>query len=275
MRGYRTHAIPLMPRPRRRDASGAKLSIELSSSTVAVVNTDVNVPVVSSQISTVGRVSNFYIQLMPTKPVEKIERLLMSYILMTNGRITLTGEFFIELKKECQPKTNSEIRPEKQRPPTCVFHGTLPISITSDMVPYSTLLVYTFQPPFGFCVAEPYRFSVDGLFKNSLKLNATIVQFIPSETDMENRRFMEEWNMKSVRLSEKVQDKTRVKLSFTGTPDSIVGLNIVEYDSVLLGLSNDMTKERVLEHLTSYEQDQKRHSEQMVFNKLILFVILI
>jgi hypothetical protein len=251
MSGYRTHAIPLMPRPHRRDGSGAQLTIELSPSTVAVVNTDVNVPVISSQFSTVGVVSNFYVQLMPKKPVEKIERLLMLYILMTNGRITLTGEFFIELKKESQPKTNSEIRPEKQRPPTCVFQGTLPISMTSDMVPYSTLLVYTFT--FGFCVAEPYRFSVNGLFQSSLTLNATIVPFTPSETVMENRRFMEEWNMKSVRLSEKVQDRTRVKLSFTGTPNSTVGLNVVEYDAVLDSLSNDMTEERVLKHFTSYE----------------------
>jgi hypothetical protein len=120
------------------------------------------------------------------------------------------------------------------------------------MVPYSTLLVYTFQPPFGFCVAEPYRFSVDGLFKSSLKLNATIVPFTPRETVIENSRFMEEWNMKSVRLSEKVQDKTRIQLSFTGEPNSIVGLNVVEYDAVLSGLSNDMTKERLLNYLTSY-----------------------
>ena len=73
------------------------------------------------------------------------------------------------------------------------------------------------------------------------------------ETVIENSRFMEELNMKSVRLSEKVQDKTRVELSFTGEPDSIVGLNVVEYDGVLSGLSNDMTKERLLKYLTSYE----------------------
>jgi hypothetical protein len=212
VRGYRTHAIPLMPRPRRRDASGAKLSIELLPSTVAPVNTDVNVPVVSTQISTVGRVSNFYVQLMPTKPVEKFERLPMSYILMTNGRITLTGEFFVEPTKECKTKTVREILPEEQKPPTCVFNGTLPIHITRDMVPYSTLLVYTFQPTFGFHVIESYRFSVAGLFQSSLTLNATIVPFTPSETVMENRLFMEVWNMKSVRLSDKVQDRTPVKL---------------------------------------------------------------
>ena len=273
-----------MPRPRRRDTSGAKLSIELLPSTVAPVNTDVNVPVVSTQISTVGRVSNFYVQLLPTKPLEKIERLPMSYVLLTNGRITLTGEFFIEPTKECQSKTVREIRPEEQRPPTCLLNGTLPIHITRDMVPYSTLLVYTFQPTFGINVIESYRFSVAGLFQSSLTLNATVVPFTPSEIVIEQPRCNEELNIKPVRLSEKVQDRTRVELSFTGTPDSTVGLNVVEYDAVLEGLSNDITKERLLKYLTSYERvpfytmpsvprrdmhghqgqpDQKRHIPEM------------
>jgi len=54
-----------MPTPRRHDS---KLSIELLSSTVAPDHTNVNVPVISSQISTVGRTSKFYIELIPSKP---------------------------------------------------------------------------------------------------------------------------------------------------------------------------------------------------------------
>ncbi|UJR13399.1 hypothetical protein I4U23_000414 [Adineta vaga] len=248
--GYRTVTIPLMPTPRR---NGAKLSIELLPSTVAPVNTDVNVPVVSSQISTVDRVSNFYIQLIPSKPVEKFEPLLMSYVLMTNGRITLTGEFHIKPTKECQIKTKRALRPEEQMPLTCVFNGTLPIYITRDMVPYSTLLVYAFQPSFGFNVAETYRFSVAGLFQSSLTLNATIVPFTSTETVVDNFKFVPEMNTKPIVISDKVQDKTRVELSFTGVPESTVGLNVFEFDGILQGLSNEVTKERLLRYLTSYE----------------------
>jgi alpha-2-macroglobulin family protein len=244
-----------MPRPRRRDASGAKLSVELLSSTAAPVNTDVNVPVVSTKISAVGGESNFDVQLISTTPLEKIERLPVSYILMTNGRIILTGEFFIEPTRECQSNTAHAICPEERKPPTCLLKGTLSIKITRAMVPYSTLLVYTFQPTFGFYVAKPYRFSVDGLFKSSLTLNATIVQVEPSETVIEHPRCNEELNIKPVLLSPNVQDRTRVKLTFTGTSGSIVGINVVEYDALLSGLSNNMTKERSLKHVTSYEHE--------------------
>jgi hypothetical protein len=254
VRDYPTHAVPLKPTPRRRDVSGAKLSVQLLPSTVASVNTDVNVPVVSSQISTVGHTSNFYVQLITTKPVEKLERLPMSYVLMTNGRITLTGEFFIKPSKECQTKTVREIRPEEQRPPTCLFNGTLSIDITHDMVPSSTLLVYTFQPTFGFNIAESYRFPVAGLFQRSLTLNATIVPFTPTETTIENRHWMNEMDMKPIRISNKRQDRTRVELSFTGAPGSIVGVNVFEIDGVLQGLTGDITKERLLKYLTSYER---------------------
>jgi hypothetical protein len=254
VRGYRTHAVPLIPTPRRRGRVNAKLSVELLPSTVAPVNTDVNVPVVSTQIPTVGRVSNFYVQLMPTKPVEKFESLPMSYVLMTNGRILRTGEFNIEPTKECQTKTVRAVRPEGQRPPACVFNGTLPIQITRDMVPYSTLLVYTFQPSFGFNLAESYRFSVAGLFQSSLTLNAAVVPFTPTETTVEVHDHLEENVVRPVTVSTKVQDRTRVELSFTGTPDSTVGLNVVEYDGILDGLLNDITKERLLKYLTNYEQ---------------------
>jgi len=240
-----------MPTPR---GHGSKLTIELLPSKVAPTNTNVNVPVISSQISTVGRTSNFYIQLIPSKSVEKFETLPMSYVLMTNGRITLTGEFHIEPTKECQTKTVRTIRPEEQTPPTCVFNGTLPIEITRDMIPYSTLLVYTFQPSFGFNVAESYRFSVAGLFQNSLTLNATIVPFTSTETIVDNWNFMKEWNITPIHISNKVQSKTCVELSFTGVPQSTVGLNVFEYDGVLQGLSNEITKERLLKYLTTYEQ---------------------
>jgi hypothetical protein len=261
MRGYRSHAIPLMPTPRR-GVSGAKLSIELLPSPISPVSTDVNMPVVSSQISTVGRTSNFYIQLIPSKPVEKFEPLPMSYVLLTNGRITLTGEFTVQPTRECQSKAPRAITPEEQAPPTCVFNGTLPIQITRTMMPYSTLLVYTFQPSFGFNVAESYRFSVAGLFQNPLKLNATIVPYTTMDKmvknknidDMKDFESLEDTEWKFPTISDKAQSKTRVELSFTGTPDSTVGLNVMEYDGVIQGLSSEITKERVLKYLTTYEQ---------------------
>jgi len=267
VRGYRTHAIPLMPTPRRHDW---KLTMELLPSTVAPAHTNVNVPVVSSQISTVGRTSNFYIQLLPSKSIDKFEQLPMSYVLMTNGRITLTGEFYIQPTKECQTKTVRTIRPEEQTPPTCMFNGTLPIEITRDMMPYSTLLVYSFQPTFGINVAESYRFSVAGLFQNPLMLNATMIPFTSSEMMMEPM-YMKEMNMKPIHISPKVQDKTRIELSFTGVPDSTVGLNVFEYDGVLQGLSNEITKERLLKYLTTYEQvpfmNMPTMSEPMMMDK--------
>jgi hypothetical protein len=255
-----------MPRPRRHDTSGAKLTIKLLPSKVAPVNTDINVPVDSSQFATVGRISEFHIQLILAEPVGKIERLLMSYVLMTNGRITLTGEFSIEPTKECQSKTIYEIHSEEQRPPTYLLKGTLSIQITRDMIPYSTLIVYTFQPTFGINVIESYRFSVTGLFQSSLTLNATVIESEPTETIIENIRCKEELNIEPVRLSEKVQDRTCLQLSFTGEPGSIVGLNVVEYGSVLSGLSNDMTKERVLQYFTSNEH--KAHPNKMTAERL-------
>lgn len=249
-----------MPTPRRA-ASGAKLSIELLPSTVNPVPTDVDSQVVSSQISTVGRTSNFYVQVMPSKPVEKFEPLPMSYVVLTNGRITLTGEFTIQPTKECKIKTKRDIQPEVQRPPVCVFNGTLPIQITRTMMPYSTLLVYSFQPSFGFNLAESYRFSVAGLFQSPLVLNATIVPYtspsnVPEDEfeEIDDESSSEDIDLKSVSISARAQDKTRVQLSFTGTPGSTVGLNVIEYDGVIQGLSNEITKERVLQYLTTYEQ---------------------
>lgn len=260
VRGYRTHAIPLMPTPRR-GVSGAKLSIELLPTTGSSVQTDVNAPVVSSQISTVGRTSNFYVQVIPSKSVEKFEPLPMSYVVLTNGRITLTGEFTIQPTKECKSKTQRNIQPEVQGPPVCVFNGTLPIPMTRTMMPYSTLLVYSFQPSFGMNLAESYRFSVAGLFQSPLVLNATIVPYTSTSNtpedeyeEMNDESSSEDIDLKAVSISARAQDKTRVQLSFTGTPGSTVGLNVVEYDAVIQGLSNDITKERVLQYLTTYEQ---------------------
>lgn len=260
VRGYRTHAVPLMPKPRR-GVSGGKLSIELLPSVSSPVSGDANAPVVSSQISTVGRISNFYVQLVPAKSVKKFEPVPMSYVVMTNGRITRTGEFMIKPTKECGSKKRA-IKPEEPSAPMCVFNGTLPMEITRDMIPYSTILVYTFQPSFGFNVAETYRFSVAGLFQSTLTLNATVVPFSSMDTmakDDETNFFdkfssSEDVDLKAVTLSNRAQDKTRVELSFTGTPDSTVGLNVMEYDAVVEGLSNRMTKERVLQYLTQYEQ---------------------
>ncbi|CAF5038614.1 unnamed protein product, partial [Rotaria sp. Silwood1] len=224
-----------MPKRRRH---GAKLSIELLPSTVAPFNTndtDVNVPVISSPDSTVGRTSNFYIQLIPSKSVENFERLLMSYVIMTNGRITFTGKFYAKSIKECPTTPLCSIKSEEEKPLVCVFKGILPILITLDMMPYSTLLVYTFQPTFDFYVVESYRFSVADLFQSSLKLNATIVPFMPTEKIIENDSFMKEMNVKPIYISNKIQEKTRVELSFTGVPGSTVGLNVFEYDASYTG----------------------------------------
>jgi len=54
-------------------------------------------------------------------------------------------------------------------------------------------------------------------------------------------------------ISGKAFGKSRVELSFTGTPESIVGLNVFEYDAVGQGLINEITKERLLAYLTNYE----------------------
>lgn len=259
VRGYRTHAVPLMPTPRR-ETPAAKLTIELLPSVNAPAASDPKAPVVSSQISTVGRTSNFYVQILPSKPVEKFEPVRMSYVMMTNGRITHSGEFNIQPTKECQSKATRSIQPEQQGPPVCVFNGTLSIPITRSMVPYSTLLVYTFQPSFGFNLAESYRFSVAGLFQGSLALNATVVPFTSTRNtpeDMESDESFEsseEVDLQSVQISSKAQDKARVQLSFTGTPGATVGLNVIEYDSVMQGLSSEITKERLLQYLTAYEQ---------------------
>lgn len=249
-----------MPTPRR-GASGAKLSIELLPSTGSSAQPDVNAPVISSQISTVGRTSNFYVQVMPSKSIEKFEPLPMSYVVLTNGRITLTGEFKIQPTKECKSKTQRNIQPEVQGPPVCVFNGTLPIQITRTMMPYSTLLVYSFQPSFGLNLAESYRFSVAGLFQSPLVLNATIAPYTSTSNtpedeydEINDESSSEDIDLKTVSISGRAQDKTRVQLSFTGTPGSTVGLNVIEYDGVIQGLSNDITKERVLQYLTTYEQ---------------------
>jgi hypothetical protein len=261
VRGYRTHAVPLMPTPRR-NVNSAKLSIELLPSTTSPVQNNVNTPVISTQISTVGRTSNFYVQLMPSKSVQKFEPLPMSYVVLTNGRITFSGEFTIQPTKECQSKAQRSIQPEQQAPPTCVFNGTLPIQITRAMIPYSTLLVYTFQPSFGFNVVESYRFSVAGLFQTPLILNATVVPYTSTSTSVqdligesdENGGSSEDVDLKSVSISNRAQDKTRIQLSFTGTPGSTVGLNVIEYDAVVQGLTNEISKERLLQYLTTYEQ---------------------
>ena len=259
VRGYRTHAVPLMPTPRR-ETPAAKLTIELLPSVNAPAASDPKAPVVSSQISTVGRTSNFYVQILPSKPVEKFEPVRMSYVMMTNGRITHSGEFNIQPTKECQSKATRSIQPEQQGPPACVFNGTLSIPITRSMVPYSTLLVYTFQPSFGFNLAESYRFSVAGLFQGSLALNATVVPYTSTRNtpeDLDNDESFEsseEVDLQSVQISTKAQDKARVQLSFTGTPGATVGLNVIEYDGVMQGLSSEITKERLLQYLTAYEQ---------------------
>lgn len=258
VRGYRTRTVPLMPSPRHTPRT-AKLTIELLPASFPSVEGDAKSPLITSQVSTAGRTSSFYVQLLPNRPVERFEPLPMSYMILTNGRISSSGQFNIEPTKECQSKAKRTIEPEVQQAPTCVFNGTLAIPVTRAMIPYSTLLVYTFQPTFGFNVAESYRFSVGGLFRSSLNLNATIVPYT-SETTMAGDMNHDELSvfegqlMNPLKISERAQDKTRVELSFTGTSGATVGLNVIEYDGVMQGLSGEITKERVLQYLTAYEQ---------------------
>ncbi|CAF4326338.1 unnamed protein product [Rotaria sp. Silwood2] len=73
-RGYCTQAVSLMSTTRRSTGS-AKLSTELLSAVKSSVQTYVNTPVASSQISIVGHIDKFYIQLIPLKSAEKFELL--------------------------------------------------------------------------------------------------------------------------------------------------------------------------------------------------------
>ncbi|MHC5731763.1 MAG: hypothetical protein ACYTXY_48335, partial [Nostoc sp.] len=87
-------------------------------------------------------------------------------------------------------------------------------------------------------------------------MNATVVPYTSTDSiDLNtDRTESAEEGFKLPSVSDKAQGKTRVELSFTGTPESIVGLNVVEYDAVLNGIPNDITKERLLHYLTRYEQ---------------------
>ena len=246
-RDYQTQAVPLMPRAPRRNA--AKLSIELLPSTTGPLHTDVKVPVVSSQISALGRTSNFYIQVIPSQPIEKVEPLPMSFLLLSNGRLTLVGQFQLEPSNECQTKSTRAIRPEEPRAPSCLFNGTLPIRMTREMLPYSTLIVYSFDSTFGYILTEAYRFAVAGLFQSSLTINATVVPYSPEEVKIET----EDSNVGGRTISPRTQERTRVELAFTGPPNSLLGVNVFEYDAVLQGLNNELTKERLIKHLIMYE----------------------
>ena len=250
-----------IPRP------NTKLFIDLLPVSTSPVQTDGNTSVVvSSRILTIGRTSKFYIQLIPSKPIERYEPLPMSYVLLTNGRITLTGQFTVQPIKECQSKSKRSIKLEEEKEEklrTCILNGTLSIQITRAMTPYSTLLVYTFQPSFDINVIQSYRFSVANLFRDTLKLNATIVPFTLSSTmnDEEAVDSVEDLDsssgqddLQSIPISNRAQSKTYIELSFTGAPYSIVALNVIQYKSILQGLSNEITKERLLHYLTTYEQ---------------------
>ena len=247
-RDFQSKAVPLMPLPRRhRDDQhqSAKLSIELLPSTIAPLHTDVKVPVVSSQISVVGRTSHFYIQVIPGKAIDQFESLPMSFVLLSNGRVTLTGQFEVHPTKECQMKSTRSIRPEESpHPLVCLFNGTLPIRMTREMLPYSTLIVYSFQSRFGYNLAQSYRFAVAGLFQSSLTINASIVPHSPTDLNIETNEDF---------ISPRSQDRHRVELSLTGSPNSLVGVNVFEYDAVLHGLTNELTKERLIKHLLMFE----------------------
>jgi hypothetical protein len=66
------------------------------------------------------------------------ERALNLFLLLTNGRVTLTGEFTAVPTKERQTKAIRSMKPEEPMSPMCVFNCTLPNKITRGMMPHST-----------------------------------------------------------------------------------------------------------------------------------------
>ncbi|CAF4442692.1 unnamed protein product [Rotaria sp. Silwood2] len=96
------------------------------------------------------------------------------------------------------------------------------IIILRDMMLYSSLFVYTFQPSFDFNIAEFYRFSLAGLFENTLELEATFVSFtsnttmIAEEDNSSTAGFdsLERVVLESIPLSNHGQGTSRIKLSF-------------------------------------------------------------
>ena len=144
---------------------------------------------------------------------------------------------------------------------TARVNGILLIQITRAMTPYLTLLVYTFQPAFDINIVQSYQFSVAGLFRDALKLNATIVPFASTSTmkdevaidSVEVLNSPRLVDLQSIPISNCAQSKIYIELSLIRAPISIIGLNIIQHKSILKGLSNEITKERLLQYLMTYE----------------------
>ncbi|CAF0996321.1 unnamed protein product [Didymodactylos carnosus] len=242
-REYRTRTVPLIPLPKRRENS-AKLSVEMVADKTGLHrrSSSSSEQPISTMLATVGRPAYFYVQLLPMKSFERYEPFPMTYIVMTNGKITSSGTFTVEPTRVCTTMAPRSIQPEQEdpsKPPQCVFNSTLEILMTREMLPYSTLLVYGFNPSIGISVAETYRFSVDGLFKNNLTMNMSRESGTEQQTPSrdESGRMVSKWD-----------------LLLTGLPESTVGVNVISYDAITQALPNDITKERLLRYLISYER---------------------
>jgi len=174
--------------------------------------------------------------------MKRYETFPLTYVVLTNGKITSTGTFNIEPTKYCTTMAPRSIQPEQEdssKPLRCVFNSTLEIMMTRQMLPYSTLLVYGFNPVVGISVAESYRFSVDGLFRNNLTMSTR-----ERETDTDQ----------SSTPKEDIRRRgPKLDLVFNGLSESTVGVNVISYDAIVQGLPNDITKERLLRYMISYE----------------------
>ncbi|CAF0859596.1 unnamed protein product [Didymodactylos carnosus] len=261
--GYRTQEMVLRPVPKRRE-SGGQLMIEMMPAKWGQMESkqQQQPEVISTMIASIDKPSRFYIQLLPSKSIQQHpESLNMNYALLTNGRITLSGVFRIQPTKECQTMQPRAIKPEQtsSTAPQCVYNGTLELVMTRQMVPYSTLLVYTFNPNFGINVAESHRFAVQGLLNNNLTMNVTTHETMDKEGNDKKQHIDEEdilpihVGSDNIKVSSKAKAYKRMDLVLNGLPDSTVGVNVFEFDAVSQGLRSDITIERLLKYSTAYE----------------------
>ncbi|CAF1158418.1 unnamed protein product, partial [Didymodactylos carnosus] len=243
--GYRTQDIVLKPVPKRRE-TGGELTIEMM--TASRMGSKQQQPeVISTMILSIDKPIRFYIQLLPSKLIQQHpESLNMNYVLLTNGCIALSGIFRIQLTKECQTMQPCATKSEQNpfTPPQYVYNGTLELIMTRQMVPYSTLLVYTLNPNSGINVAESYPAHETMDYEGNDKKHHTI-----DEEDI----LLVHVGSGNIKVSSKAKGYNRMDLVLNGLPDSTVVVNVFEFDAINRGLRSDITIERLLKYYTTYE----------------------
>jgi hypothetical protein len=65
-------------------------------------------------------------------------------------------------------------------------------------------------------------------------------------------------------LSLRHDDRHCVELSFTGSPNSLIGVHVFESDAVLQGLNNELTKQRFIKHLFIDDENKQIEREQQL-----------